>query len=136
MIRKLSLISTFLLSACSIEATDKDMIVHFEQNRNAFQELVGPKSDCLTSNKPGPVCLKLMKQLSVFSVGNEPFIKGAVSIDFKSFETENKGYLYSKSEAVKPLYENLDKMPSGLNPYQKGYKKISKNWYIFYEHLN
>lgn len=46
------------------------MIVHFEQNRNAFQELVGPKSDCLTSNKPGPVCLKLMKQLSVFPVGN------------------------------------------------------------------
>lgn len=136
MTRVLCLITTILVSGCSIEATDQEMVVHFEQNRESFVKLVALDSDCLKDDKPGPVCSKLMKQLNIFSVGKEPTIKEAIAIDFKSFETENKGYLFSKSENVKPIYQNLDTMPAGLGHYEKGYKQINKDWYIFYEYLN
>lgn len=46
-----------------------------------------------------------------------------------------KGYVYSV-EALQPLSDSLDKVPYDLlheSPNRTVYKKIKKNWYLFYE---
>jgi hypothetical protein len=136
MIRLIVIFCSLFISACSIEATDDEMIANLKENRDIFQKMVRPNSDCNISQEPGPICRKLMKQANIFSVRSEPFLSGAVALDYNNFETENKGYLYSPSGNVEPLYENLDQKPQDLGHYQKGYKKISNEWYIFYEYLN
>ena len=130
------IILSCLVSSCGVEATDSEMINHFMENQEIFEAMVHADSDCHIDKKPGPTCKELMEELNISYIHPEPFIAGALVLDYKGFSSSNKGYLYSNNNEVTPLYNNLDRHPPDLGHYQKGHKAINSEWYIFYEYLN
>ena len=137
MIKALIIIfSSIIANGCSSEPNDAAMEAHFKSNKEIFEKMVSKDSDCLSNSKPGPKCKGLMKKTNIIFINSEQTIIGAIALDYNAFTSNNKGYLYSPLDKPKPIYANLDKSPNDLGAYQKGYKKIESNWFIYYEHLN
>lgn len=108
----------------------------YTKHKETLSKMVDSGSDCLVEKDEGPICLGLMKSIGVMGVYYADTDNEIIAIESHGFYTHNKGYAFSKDREPYPIYESLDKRPSNLGAYSKGYKKLENGWYIFYEYLN
>ena len=125
--------------------TDAEMIGHYESKKSYFAALVSgvecdvDESRIIWRHKESEVnsaCSELLAKAEVDGIGLDPFSKGVMLFqDGYSYSSHQKAYIYAKKELT-PQYASLDLLPEGLQPYQMGFRKIDKNWYISYEYVN
>jgi hypothetical protein len=143
--RNAAIILLVALVGCSGPQTDAKMQSHYESRKEYFSALVSganchiEKEKILwrhEATKGDATCLELLAKVEADGIGIDPISKGIMVFPSgRNYSSGQKGYIFSTKELT-PLYPSLDKHPIGLQPYQTGFKKIDKNWYITYEYAN
>jgi hypothetical protein len=147
MIKYVILISLItLFSGCSSPDSDDQLSKLLKDNQLEFDKLVSLSDQCL--NKIGGPILWASEAQGANSICGEIMIKtgvraiskdngGSISfyIEDYNYSSHQKGLTFSLVK-MEPRFKSFDQMPSGIQPYERGYKQIQENWYIHYEHLN
>lgn len=140
-----SIICLIALVGCSGPQTDAEMKGHYERKKYYFSALISGVDCHIEQNeilwrhkkiKADSACLELLAKADVDGIGIDPMSQGIMLFPTeRGNSSRQKGYVYSEKELT-PQYASLDAPPSGLQPYQMGFKKIDAKWYITYEYAN
>ena len=133
------------LAGCSGPQTDAKMQSHYESKKEYFSALV-TGADCHIeknktlwrheATKSNAACLALLTKVQADGIGIDPFSEGIMVFPSgPNYSSHQKVYIFSAKELA-PLYPSLDEHPTGLQPYQRGFKRIDEKWYITYEYVN
>jgi hypothetical protein len=143
--RYVPIILLVALAGCSGPQTDARMKSRYESKKEYFSELVTGaycrfgRNKILWKrevNKNNTACLDLLSKVEADGIGIDPLSRGVIVLPSgRNYSSHQKGYLFSAKELT-PIYPSLDERPTGLQPYQKGFKKIGYKWYIYYEYDN
>jgi len=139
------MICLLALAGCSGPQTDAEMKNLYESKKDYFSALVSGV-DCHVEKhkilwrhektKANAACLELLAKVGADGIGIDPISQGIMLFPSeRGYSSHQKGYIYSEKELT-PQYASLDAQPSGLQPYQMGFKKIDEKWYITYEYTN
>jgi hypothetical protein len=145
LMRYVPVILLVALAGCSGPQTDAKMKSRYESKKEYFSELVTgaychfDKYKILWRrevNKSNTACLALLAEVEAEGIGIDPLSRGIIVLPSgRNYSSHRKGYVFSAKELA-PMYPSLDERPIGLQPYQKGFKKIGGKWYIYYEYDN
>jgi len=143
--RYAAIILLLALVGCSEPQTDAKMQNHYENKKEYFSALV-TSADCHIEknkilwrhelSKGNTACLDLLAKVGADGIGIDPISEGVMVFPSgRNYSSQRKGYIFS-TKSLAPLYPSLDEHPIGLQPYQMGFKRIDKKWYISYEYAN
>lgn len=130
-----------VVSGCSKPYSDEQLIKFLSENKTQFEQLINLSEQCLkaestifwsreTKGGSGP-CSRIMKDINIRGMVRKD--SGAIFfyMNDDNYRSNQKGLIYSEIK-ISPLFDSLDKKPSGIQPYKEGYKQIGNSWYIYY----
>ena len=135
----------FIIQACSSQLTDDRLSELLIDTKSQLEQLVAISSACLDresrilwandSKGGGAQCREIMREIGIEGMSKDH--SGSISfyVADGKYSSHQKGLIFSQTRML-PTFDSLDRKPPGIHRYERAYKLVQENWYIYYEYDN